>query len=47
MVGVVFGGLFYSKVVNTHGKGGLVCLVSPQACGVWNMFLSLRIYGFN
>ena len=39
MVGVGFGEIFYSKVVNTQGEGGLAYLVSPQACDVWHRFL--------
>ena len=41
MVGVGFGELFYSRVVDTKDKGGLACLVSPQACGVWRRLVSV------
>ena len=47
MVGVGFGEVFYSKVVNTQGKGGLACLVYQQACDVWYRFLAVGSYSFN
>ena len=47
MVGVGFGEVFYSKSVDTKEKGGLACLVSPQACCVRRRFLSVGSKIFN
>ena len=47
MVGVGFVELFYSIVANTQEKGGIACIVCPQACGVWHRFISVGSRSFN
>ena len=47
MVGVGFGELFYSKVVDTKGRSGLACIFYPHACGVCYRFVSMGSNRFN
>ena len=47
MMGVGFAELFYSKFVSINGEGCLECLVSPQACSVWHMLVSMMRKSFD